>query len=91
MEIGFIKKLIGVIVNNDNERVSSVPDEYLVKSYTEDGDESAFEEIFSRYSDRIFGFALRIIRNDRDAERVFQEVFLTLSKKRDTFRGESKF
>jgi RNA polymerase sigma-70 factor (ECF subfamily) len=91
METGFIKKLISVIVNNDRERINRAPDEDLVKSYTENGDESAFEEIVSRYSDRIFGFALRITRNDKDAEEVFQEVFLTLSKKLDTFRGESKF
>ena len=91
MEIGFIKKLIGVIVNNDDERINRVPDENLVKSYTEDRNESAFEEIVGRYSDRVFGFALRITKNERDAEEVFQEVFLTLSRKLDTFRGESKF
>jgi len=91
METGFIKKLISVIVNNDDERINHVPDEDLVKSYIEGGDENAFEEIVSRYSDRIFGFALRITKNERDAEEVFQEVFLTLSRKLDTFRGESKF
>lgn len=91
METGFIKKLISVIVNNDDEQINSVPDGDLVKSYTEDGNESALEVIVTRYSDRIFRFALRITKNDRDAEEVFQEVFLTLSKKLDTFRGESKF
>jgi RNA polymerase sigma-70 factor (ECF subfamily) len=91
METGFIKKLISVIVNNDDERINNVHDGDLVKSYSENGDESAFEEIVSRYSDRIYGLALRITRNDRDAEEVFQEVFLTLSRKLDTFRGESKF
>ena len=91
METGFIKRLINVIVNNDRERINCVPDEDLVKFYTIDGDESAFEEIVSRYSDRIFGFALRITKNERDAEEVFQEVFLTLSRNLDTFRGESKF
>ena len=91
METGFIKKLISVIVNNDDERINNVHDGDLVKSYSENGDESAFEEIVSRYSDRIYGLALRITRNDRDAEEVFQEVFLTLSRKLDTFRGDSKF
>lgn len=41
--------------------------------------------------DRIYRCALRITRNQSDAEEVVQEVFLTLVKKLDTFRGESKF
>ena len=91
METGFIKRLISVIVSNENEQYSTVSDEELIKSYAEKGDESAFEEIVNRYSDRIFGFALRITKNYSDAEEVYQEVFLTLSRKLSTFRGESKF
>ena len=88
MEIGFFKKLINAIATKDNEDKS---DEELVKIFAETRDEAAFDEIVSRYSDRIYGFALRITRNASDAEEVFQEVFLTLTKKLDTFRGESKF
>ena len=91
MEIGFIKKLINVIVNNDNEQITSISDDELIRRYTQLGDESSFEEIVNRYSDRIYGFALRITRNTNDAEEVFQEVFLTLTKKLHTFRGDSKF
>lgn len=91
MEIGFFKKLINVIVSEDKNYISDKSDEELVNLYTNDGEESAFDEIVSRYSDRIYGFAFRITRNTSDAEEVFQEVFLTLTKKLDTFRGESKF
>ncbi|MCK5709422.1 MAG: sigma-70 family RNA polymerase sigma factor [Deltaproteobacteria bacterium] len=91
MEIGFFKKLIKVIVSEDKNYISDKSDEELVNLYTNDGEESAFDEIVSRYSDRIYGFAFRITRNTSDAEEVFQEVFLTLTKKLDTFRGESKF
>ena len=91
MEIGFFKKLINVIVSDDKNYISDKSDEELVNLYTNDGEESAFDEIVSRYSDRIYGFAFRITRNTSDAEEVFQEVFLTLTKKLDTFRGESKF
>jgi RNA polymerase sigma-70 factor (ECF subfamily) len=91
MEIGFFKKLIKAIVSEDKNYVADKSDEELVNLYTNDGEESAFDEIVSRYSDRIYGFALRITRNTSDAEEVFQEVFLTLTKKLDTFRGESKF
>jgi len=91
MEIGFFKKLIKAIVSEDKNYVADKSDEELVNLYTNDGEESAFDEIVSRYSDRIYGFALRTTRNTSDAEEVFQEVFLTLTKKLDTFRGESKF
>jgi len=91
MEIGFIKKLINVIVANDDKQVSKISDDELVRRYIESRDEPSFDEIVNRYSDKIYGFALRITRNPSDAEEVFQEVFLTLAKKLDTFRGESKF
>ncbi|MCH7519152.1 MAG: sigma-70 family RNA polymerase sigma factor [Candidatus Dadabacteria bacterium] len=91
METGFLKKLINIIVTKNNEYMSDKSDEELVNLYTKTGDESAFDGIVSRYADKIYGFALRITRNSSDAEEVFQEVFLTLTKKLDTFRGESKF
>jgi RNA polymerase sigma-70 factor (ECF subfamily) len=71
--------------------MSDKSDEELVNLYTKTGDESAFDGIVSRYADKIYGFALRITRNSSDAEEVSQEVFLSLTKKLDTFRGESKF
>ncbi len=89
MEIGFIKKLINVIVSNESK--SSATDEELVSTYLRTGDSAAFNELISRYADKVYGFALRITRNTSDAEEVFQEVFLILTKKLDTFRGDSKF
>ncbi|MEE9176198.1 MAG: sigma-70 family RNA polymerase sigma factor [Thermodesulfobacteriota bacterium] len=91
METGFLKKLINIIVTKNDEYMSDKSDEELVNLYTKTGNESAFNEIVSRYANKIYGFALRITRNSSDAEEVFQEVFLTLTKKLDTFRGESKF
>jgi RNA polymerase sigma-70 factor (ECF subfamily) len=92
MEIGFFKKLINAIVSDGKDSITTdKSDEELVKIFAETRDEAVFDEIVSRYADRIYGFALRITRNTSDAEEVFQEVFLTLTKKLDTFRGESKF
>lgn len=90
MEIGFIKKLINAFIS-DSRQVSGASDEELVIEYARIGDENAFEEIVNRYAHKIYGFALRITRDSNDAEEVFQEVFLTLSKKIGTFRGDSKF
>ncbi len=91
METGFLKKLINIIVTKNDEYMSDKSDEELVNLYKKTGNENAFDEIVSRYANKIYGFALRITRNSSDAEEVFQEVFLTLTKKLDTFRGESKF
>jgi RNA polymerase sigma-70 factor (ECF subfamily) len=68
-----------------------LPDEELIKRFTDNDDEEAFNEIVNRYTDTIYRIALRIINNPSDAEEVLQEVFVTLIKKLDTFREESKF
>ncbi len=94
METGFLKRLINSITAGKGRgrgKFDGVSDEELVRAYVDFRDESAFEEIVSRYGDRIYGFALRLTRNPGSAEEIFQEVFLTLTKKIDTFRGESKF
>ena len=91
MEVGFLKKLINVIVTKEKDHKATQTDEELVKLYVDSGDEAIFDELVSRYANRIYGFALRITRNPSDAEEVFQEVFLTLTRKIETFRGESKF
>lgn len=94
MERGFIKRFINTITrskSNDDSGMSAIEDEELVQMYIEREDELLFEEILSRHADKVFGLALRITRTTEDAEEVFQEVFLTLTKKLGTFRGESKF
>lgn len=94
MEKGFLNKLINTLTGageRDGTEMSHMPDEELVRKYARDGDETSFEEIINRHADKVLGLALRITRSNEDAEEVFQEVFLTLTKKLDTFRGESKF
>jgi len=66
-------------------------DETLVKLYLEHEDEWAFNEIVNRYSCKIYRQALRFTKNERNADDILQEVFLTLVEKLETFRYESKF
>ena len=54
-------------------------------------DERAFEEMVSLYRDRVFGLILRMVGNREEAEDLAQEVFITVLKSIDGFRGESKF
>jgi len=54
-------------------------------------DPSAFDEIMRRYGDKVFSLSYRMLGNRHEAEDVAQEVFITVFKTVDTFRGEAKF
>jgi RNA polymerase sigma-70 factor (ECF subfamily) len=72
----------------DHEALS---DEELVKLFLRNDDVEVFNELVNRYGNKIYGLALRITHNPSDAEEVLQDVFLTILKKLDRFREESKF
>jgi RNA polymerase sigma-70 factor (ECF subfamily) len=55
------------------------------------GNIAAFEEIISRYEAKVMNLALRFTRNQEDAEEVMQDVFTTVYRKIDGFRGQSAF
>ncbi|MDA2920762.1 sigma-70 family RNA polymerase sigma factor [Desulfobacterota bacterium AH_259_B03_O07] len=83
-----------VSINNSNRKknnIANMTDEELVELYISENNESAFEEIINRYADRIYSIALRITNDHHGSEEVLQEVFLTLTKKIDTFQAKSKF
>lgn len=51
----------------------------------------AFEELVTRYKTKAFNLAMRLTRNQEDAEEVLQDVFTTLYTKIAGFKGESAF
>jgi RNA polymerase sigma-70 factor (ECF subfamily) len=56
-----------------------------------DRDEKAFREIVELHGDRVFNLTYRMLGNREEAEDVAQEVFITVFKSIDSFRGDSKF
>ncbi len=54
------------------------------------GDPRAFEELVIAYQHRVFGVALRMLRNRGEAEEIAQEVFLRVHRAVGDFRGEAK-
>jgi RNA polymerase sigma-70 factor, ECF subfamily len=54
-------------------------------------DERAFEEIVRLYQHKVYNLLFRMLGNQDEAEEVAQEVFVTVFKAIDTFRGEAKF
>jgi RNA polymerase sigma-70 factor, ECF subfamily len=51
--------------------------------------EIAFEEIFRRYQTMVYNLTYRVLGDREEALDVCQEVFLTIFRKLDHFRGES--
>jgi RNA polymerase sigma-70 factor (ECF subfamily) len=54
-------------------------------------DERAFSEVVRLHGDKVFNLVLRMVGTRAEAEDIAQEVFVTLWKSIDSFRGESKF
>ena len=55
------------------------------------GDASAFDEMVSRYWDRIFSMVNQLLRNSQDAEEVTQDAFIRAHRGLANFRGDSAF
>lgn len=63
-------------------------DEALMKELRR-GDSDAVEILFERYHGKVYNLAMSILKNESDAEEVAQNVFLTVFRKADTFKGNS--
>jgi len=55
------------------------------------GDTTAFNDLITRYSRKIYRLAKHITQNDEDAEDVLQETFLKAYEHLADFHGQSKF
>ena len=77
-------------ISNGEGLASSLSDEELMKRY-QSGDEAAFEEIYSRYGKKIYGFLMRRLGQPDDCAELFQETFLRLHKGRSLYRPEMPF
>ena len=64
-------------------------DEATLIERVKNGDQQAFEDLVSRYENKVYRLAIKLTRNETLAEEVMQEVFLKIYEKIGTFRGES--
>jgi RNA polymerase sigma-70 factor (ECF subfamily) len=53
-------------------------------------DEEAFNEVVRAYSDRVYNLVLRLLGSPSEAEDIAQEVFVTVFKSIESYRGEAK-
>jgi RNA polymerase sigma-70 factor (ECF subfamily) len=55
------------------------------------GDLGAFETLISRHEQQVYSLALRMVRQQQDAEDVAQQTFLSALEHLNDFRGEASF
>lgn len=68
-------------LNNEQELLSLVAE----------GDEQAYQQIFDRYWDRVYGTALRLTKSPEQAKDLAQDIFLKLWDNRARLRGVRRF
>ena len=72
------------------ERNQNTPESDLIKGCME-GNRRLQEELYSRFSPRMYAVCLRYAGNAEEAEDILQESFIKVFKKLDSFRSEGSF
>jgi RNA polymerase sigma-70 factor, ECF subfamily len=73
-----------------NQVLTALNDSELLRR-AKSGDLDAFETLATRYERQVYSLALRILRQQQDAEDITQQTFLSALENLEGFRGESSF
>lgn len=65
--------------------------DYLAVKNLRDGDVKAFDDLFNKYSPRLYNFSLKYLKSEEEAEEVVQEVFLYIWDKREGLKPDNSF
>ncbi|MCF6333804.1 MAG: RNA polymerase sigma-70 factor [Draconibacterium sp.] len=63
--------------------------DYELVDKLREGDLEAFDLIFKKYGDRLFGFALKYLKSKEETEGLVQDVFLKIWETRKNLKKES--
>lgn len=66
------------------------PENIIVKKL-KSGDTEAFNELFARYSGRLYGFGLKYLKVDADTEELVQNIFYKIWKNRERLDPDRSF
>lgn len=66
------------------------PDKALIRG-CQDGDLSAFDRLYTRYSSAMYGLCLRYARDREEAQDLLQEGFIKVYEKIKQYSGEGSF
>ena len=96
-----MQKMGGVVIGWNilrNKPMALFKKNYSIKSDEElmsllaQGGQSAFDELYKRYSKQLLNFFFRMLNNDRKkAEDMLHDLFLKIIEKPDSFDGNKKF
>ncbi len=65
--------------------------DFQLVAMAKSGSNEAFETLMNAHMDKVYGVALRIVQDPDVAEDVTQDVFITVFKQLNSFRGDSAF
>lgn len=99
LEVDFYLNKLGTFKHythqSQTDRMSSKAQEVALDQVLVDrfkrGDQSAFDEMVTRYWDRIYSMVNQLLRNTQDAEEVTQDAFIRAHRGLVNFRGDSAF
>ena len=77
-------------MDNTSQTIAEPTDVELVRR-AQAGDLDAFEALTQRHEQRVYGLAMRMLRQEHDAEDITQQTFLSVLEHLDGFRGEASF
>jgi RNA polymerase sigma factor (sigma-70 family) len=84
--------MVATVGGNSWGQAAQPGEESALVSRARDGDSRAFEQLYRRHSDRVFGLCVRLCQGDRaKAEQATQDAFVRAWEKLDSFRGDAQF
>lgn len=66
------------------------PDSYFIDQVIQ-GDQSAYSVLVDRYKHMVYTLAVRLVKNEEDAEEIAQDAFIKAFKGLSNFKGTSQF
>lgn len=72
-------------------KTQTIPTDDLLIERIKEGDMGAYNDMVTRYYDRIFGRVSQLLKNKQDAEEVTQDAFIRAHRGLENFRGDASF
>lgn len=79
-----------VVRDTETQRRAAIRSDRDLLAAVASRDKSAFQALFERHADRVFRFAMSIVRNAHLAEEVMQETMIAVWRSARRFEGRSK-
>jgi len=66
-------------------------DDYCLVQLLQKGNVVAFDSLFEIYSPKLFGFSMKYLKNESEAEELVQDIFVQVWEHRQTLKTEYSF